>query len=75
MMINNNINIRKIIDNIDYHLRNNSEYKLIISTPLNTNIYTASNSFKCGNHLLYRCDVAYKIDNNNIETIKNRYEY
>ena len=61
--------IDSIIKDIRYDLR---DYKLLITSPLNRDVGVVPNKFKGGNQLL--CDVAFKINDGKIESIKNRYE-
>lgn len=63
--------IDSIIKDIRYDLR---DYKLLITSPLNRDVGVVPNKFKGGNQLLYICDVAFKINDGKIESIKNRYE-
>ncbi len=63
--------IDSIIKDVRYDLR---DYKLLITSPLNRDVGVVPNKFKGGNQLLYICDVAFKINDGKIESIKNRYE-
>lgn len=63
--------IDSIIKDVRYDLR---DYKLLIISPLNRDVGVVPNKFKGGNQLLYICDVAFKINDGKIESIKNRYE-
>ena len=61
---------RKVIEEI-----RDTEYKLLITSPLNRDVGSVNtNVFKGGNQLLYICDVAFKVSDGKIESIKNRYE-
>ena len=63
--------IDSIIKDVRYDLR---DYKLLITSPLNRDVGVVPNKFKGSNQLLYICDVAFKINDGKIESIKNRYE-